>query len=251
MNKKTRNWIITGAAALIIVGAGGYTIMNNYLGNNVEIEQVIPASGSATEAPAAGSTNGETGSSNTEAAADGAVTGEELNGLWNITDASKVYFSVTTSRETVNFENSAVSGNWTINLDEQGSMKGEGTLDLTKINSGNSQRDGHVKEAEFFNTAEFPQAKFTTASIEGLPSEWAEGTVYDFTMNGTLNVRGTDKEAVFAGKALYDNNQVKLSATTTVTFEDFGMSNPHSVVLSTENDIAVQLELVLENQPIA
>jgi polyisoprenoid-binding protein YceI len=248
---KTRNWIIAGAAALLIVGAGSYTLMNNYLGNNVEIEQVIPASGAAATAPAASNAAGEAGSANTGNTDAGSVTGEELNGLWNITAASKVYFSVTTSRETVNFENSAVTGNWTINLEEQGSMKGEGTLDLTQINSGNSQRDGHVKQAEFFNTAEFPQANFTTNSIEGLPSEWTDGTVYDFTMNGTLTVRGVEKEVVFAGKALYADKQVKLSATTTVTFADFGMTNPHSVVLSTENDIAVQLELVLENQPIA
>jgi hypothetical protein len=36
-----------------------------------------------------------------------------------------------------------------------------------------------------------------------------------------------------------------LSGTTMVTFEDFGMANPHSIVLDTENNLEVRLELVL------
>ncbi|GJM68478.1 hypothetical protein HMSSN036_06940 [Paenibacillus macerans] len=65
-------------------------------------------------------------------------------------------------------------------------------------------------------------------------------------MAGTMNVKGIDKEVTFDGQALYQDNQVRLSGTTTVTFADFGLQNPHNVVLETENDISVRLELVLE-----
>lgn len=44
MNKKAKAWLITGVAAVAVIGGGGYYITNSYLGNNVEIEQVLPAS---------------------------------------------------------------------------------------------------------------------------------------------------------------------------------------------------------------
>ncbi|MEK5165771.1 YceI family protein [Paenibacillus sp. FSL R5-0527] len=233
MNKQTRNWIIAGGtAAVILIGVGGYMFMDSYLGNKVEIVEAIPASGAVAEA----SPDGE----------KPVVTAEQLNGEWSTTDASKVYFSVTTSRETVNFENAAVSGTWTIQLDQPENMKAEGTLEMSEVSSGNGQRDEHIKTADFFDVAQYPQATFTAASFEGLPGEWEEGKVYDFKMAGTMNVKGIDKEVTFDGQALYQDNQVRLSGTTTVTFADFGLQNPHNVVLETENDISVRLELVLE-----
>lgn len=246
MSKKTRNWLIAGAAVLII-GGGGYAVMNNYLGNNVEITQVIPSEAAASASGAnsnSASTDSNTGSNsgNTSAAA---VSADQLNGDWSIADGSKVYFSVTTSKETVNFENDAVTGKWNVNVSDSSSMAAEGSIDLSQTNSGNSQRDGHIQGADFFNVSQFPNAAFTATSFEGIPAEWSEGTAYDFTMNGVLNLRGVDKDVAFTGKALYEGGQLKLSATTVVTFQDFGMENPHSVVLTTENDVTVQLELVL------
>ncbi|WP_145047389.1 YceI family protein [Paenibacillus xylanexedens] len=236
MNKKTKTWIITGVAAVAIIGGGGYYLTNSYLGNNVEIEQVLPAS-TATSTTAVDSTG--------TPVANDVVGAEQLNGDWNIGEGSKVYFSVTTSQETVNFVDEQVSGKWTINVDDASQMKAEGQIEMGGIDSGNGQRDGHVKEADFFDIATYPQATFTAISFEGLPAEWPVGQTVDVKMNGTLTVKGVEKEVTFDAKAAYDNDQVLLSATSMVTFEDFGMENPHSVVLSTENDIKLQLELKL------
>ncbi|MCG7375468.1 YceI family protein [Paenibacillus sp. ACRSA] len=236
MNKKTKTWIITGVAAVAIIGGGGYYLTNSYLGNNVEIEQVLPASTAAST-----TTVDSTGT----VVANDVVGAEQLNGDWNISEGSKVYFSVTTSQETVNFVDEQVSGKWTINVDDASQMKAEGQIEMDGIDSGNGQRDGHVKQADFFDIATYPQATFTATSFEGLPAEWPVGQTVDVKMNGTLTVKGVEKEVTFDAKAAYDNDQVLLSATSMVTFEDFGMENPHSVVLSTENDIKLQLELKL------
>ncbi|MEO3945839.1 YceI family protein [Gorillibacterium sp. CAU 1737] len=244
MKKKTKLWLLTGIVAVAVLGGGGYALMNDYVGNNVEIESVIP-SGS----PSASTDTAASPAASAAAPSDGAataVTGEQLNGKWAIADSSNVYFSVTTSKETVNFVDKAVSGDWTVNVDDPSQTTATGVIDMTAIDSGNSQRDDHVKSADFFDAGQFPQATFTAGSFEGLPSEWTEGTAYDFTMKGTLNVRGTDKDVTFASKAVYQKGQLLLSGTTTVTFDDFGMKNPHSVVLSTENDVVVRLELVLD-----
>ncbi|CAH1190497.1 MULTISPECIES: YceI family protein [unclassified Paenibacillus] len=237
MNKKTKTWVISGVAAIAVLGGGGYYFANSYLGNNVEIEQVLPASTSGS----AVSDGGETSSTTGEAAG-----AEQLNGDWNIAEGSKVYFSVTTSRETVNFVDEQVSGSWTVNVDDPSQMSASGQIELDGLDSGNAQRDEHVKQADFFDIATNPQATFTATSFEGVPAEWPAGQTVDFKMNGTLTVRGIEKEVTFDVKAAQENNQLLLSATTVVTFEDFGMTNPHSVVLSTENDIQVQLELKLD-----
>ncbi|WP_405170011.1 YceI family protein [Paenibacillus sp. FSL H8-0280] len=236
MNKKAKAWLITGVAAVAVIGGGGYYLANSYLGNNVEIEQVLPAS-AATSTTAVDSTG--TPVANETAGA------EQLNGDWSISESSKVYFSVTTSQETVNFVDEQVKGNWTINVDDASQMKAEGQIEMDGIDSGNGQRDGHVKQADFFDVATYPQATFTATSFEAVPAEWPVGQTVDIKMNGTITVKGIEKEVTFDAKAAYENNEVLLSATSMVTFEDFGMENPHSVVLSTENDIQVQLELKL------
>ncbi|GGO03938.1 YceI family protein [Saccharibacillus kuerlensis] len=238
MNKKARNWIIAASAVVIIGGAGAYTWMNNYLGNKVEIESVLPTQAASTS-PALGSTAEAAG-------AETVIAADELNGAWEITEDSKVYFSVTTSQEPVNFVNDQVSGTWEVNVNDATQMSGSGAIEIDAIDSGNAQRDEHIKSDDYFQMGQYPQATFTAQSFEGVPEEWTEGELYDFVMEGTLTVRGIEKPVKFDAKTSYQDGKLLLSGTTTVTFEDFGLENPHSVVLSTENNINVQLELALE-----
>ncbi|MNN08437.1 hypothetical protein D3C81_1212910 [compost metagenome] len=237
MKKKT--WALVGAGVVIVGIVTAFLLLNNSLGNNVEIESVIPNQSQSANNSGTADAN-ETGSS-----AGTAVTAEQLNGTWNIAEESKVYWSVTTSRETVNFENEAVSGSWTVNLEDSAVMTGEGSVEMSALDSGNGQRDEHVKDADFLSVSEFPQSTFTVNSFSELPVEWTEGTAVPVEMQGTLTVKGIEKEVTFNSQAVYSGGQLLLSGTTTVTFDDFGLKNPHSVVLDTENDLEVRLELAL------
>lgn len=236
MKKRT---IALTAAVVVIAGAvTAFVLLNNSLGNNVEIESVIPAQNQGTEVQQAGTVNAA-------AATGAAVTAEQLNGAWTIAEPSKVYWSVTTSQETVNFVDPSVTGTWNVNLEDAGSMTGEGTLDMSALDSGNGQRDEHVKGADFLAVTEFPESTFVVKSFSELPAEWTEGTAVPVELQGTLNVKGIEKDVTFDSQAVYSGGQLMLSGTTTVTFEDFGMKNPHSIVLDTENNLEVRLELVL------
>jgi polyisoprenoid-binding protein YceI len=240
MKKKQMIWL-AAIIAVFLIGVGAYVGFNNYLGNNVEIESVMAQSDeTATEAGAASTT---TDAADAEGAA---VSADKLNGNWSIASGSKVYWSVTTSKETVNFVDEAVTGTWTVNLEDAASMAGEGVVDLTALDSGNSMRDSHVKEREdLLTVTQYPQATFKTKSISSLPAEWTEGTQVPITITGMLNIKGIDKEVAFDSNAMYKNGQLLLSGKTMVTFADFGMTNPHNVVVETENDFSVQLELIL------
>ncbi|MEK4853508.1 YceI family protein [Paenibacillus sp. FSL H7-0756] len=236
MKKKT---IALAAAVVVIAGAvTAFLLLNKSLGNNVEIESVIPAQSQGTETQKAGTANAA-------AATGAAVTAEQLNGTWTIADTSKVYWSVTTSKETVNFVDPSVKGTWNVNLEDASAMKGEGTVEMSALDSGNGQRDEHVKGTDFLSVTEFPQSTFEVKSFSELPKEWTEGTAVPVKLEGTLIVKGVQKDVTFDSQALYSGGQLMLSGTTMVTFEDFGMSNPHSIVLDTENNLEVRLELTL------
>lgn len=231
---KKKQWVVLIGGILAALGLTGYILLDRTTGNNVEIESVMPAQTQGAEAQTADA-----------APAASAVAPEELNGEWNIAEGSKVYWSVTTSRETVNFVNEGVQGSWTVNVSDSAAMKGEGRVDMSRLDSGNAQRDEHVKQADFFDVAVYPEAVFTATSFSALPAEWTEGTSVPVEMTGTMTVRGVEKEVVFQTEAAYSGGQLMLSGTTTVTFSDFGLTNPHSIVLETENELEVRLELIL------
>lgn len=229
-------------AGIIIVGSiTGYTLLNKNLGNNVEIESVLPSQGQGKETT--GTNEASASGSNTEEPAT--VGAEQLNGSWSVTDASKVYWSVTTSKETVNFVNPSVKGSWVVDLESDDSMTGEGVVDMAALDSGNGQRDEHVKDEDFLAVEAFPQSTFTAGSFSELPPEWVEGVPVPVEMQGTLTVKGIEKDVTFQSEAAYSDGQLMLSGTTTVMFSDFGMSNPHTIVLDTENELEVRLELIL------
>ena len=224
------------AVVVVLIGIGGYTLFGNFTGNNVKIDSVLDQTEEVS-----------TSDSSSTDSSGASIAVEEINGDWDIASDSKVYWSVTTSQETVNFVDEEVTGTWRVDVNNPTTMTGEGTVDLNALDSGNSQRDSHVKEgAEYLNISEHPEATFVTTTFSELPADWTEGSVVPLTIEGTLTIKGMEKEVQFESEAMYKGGQLLLSGNTVVTFADFGMENPHSVVMDTENDLTIQLELVLE-----
>jgi polyisoprenoid-binding protein YceI len=232
-----RKTLLSIGVLAVLVG-GGYAAYDYYAGNHIAIQQVIPTTPVVGTQPNASLP----ASAPTTAAATDAA---KVDGLWNIQPASKVYLSVTTSKETVNIEGASVKGTWTINTADLSQMKAEGTVDTAKFNSGNAQRDNHVKATDNLNVAAFPEAKFAVKTFENFPKEWREGTTATFTMTGTLTIKGIAKDVTFTSDALLSQGALNIEGSTVVTFDDFGMKNPHTVLLDTQNNVTVQLRLVL------
>ncbi|GGE68574.1 YceI family protein [Priestia taiwanensis] len=216
-------------ASVVVIGAGGYTAFNSYVGNNVQVESVLDSTSNASAATS--------------------VSADKLNGKWEIAGESKVYWSVTTSKETVNFVNEKVTGTWNVDINNPATMTGEGIVDMSALDSGNATRDEHVRDREdLLAVKDHPQATFVTKSFAGVPKEWKEGTAVPLTIEGTLKIKGQEKDVKFESEAMYKGEQLLLSGKTKVTFADFGMKSPHTIVLEAENDLGVQLELVLNKK---
>ncbi len=80
------------------------------------------------------------------------------------------------------------------------------TADTGSIDTGNEQRDGHLKSDDFFNSEKFPQLVFESTSIKKVDAE-------NFILSGNLTIRNITKQidlnVVLGGVAVDPYGQTK------------------------------------------
>jgi polyisoprenoid-binding protein YceI len=69
------------------------------------------------------------------------------------------------------------------------SIRADVTIDVNGITTQNEKRDGHLRSADFFDTATHPTITFTSKRVE-------PGASGAFKLVGDLTIRGTTKEVV-------------------------------------------------------
>jgi polyisoprenoid-binding protein YceI len=95
-------------------------------------------------------------------------------------------------------------------------------IDPSSIDTGDAQRDGHLKSGDFFEIEKFPKATFKSTQVV----EKGEGKLQ---IVGDLTVRGVTKpvtlEASYegSGKDPWGGERAGFSATTSINRTDFGM----------------------------
>ena len=139
----------------------------------------------------------------------------------------------------------AVSGQ--IALNEDGTLAGGAsriTVDLSQLATDSSRRDAFIKQ-NTLNTGQFPRAEFVPTSASGLPSPLPPGGAYDFTLSGPMTVHGVKKDVTWNVSAVRADPGLTGTASTSVTFGDFGMAPPQvPVVLSVTDQIRLEVSLV-------
>src|SRR6201992_755791 len=65
------------------------------------------------------------------------------------------------------------------------------SLDIDSIDTNQSQRDGHLKSAEFFDAEQFPKITFTSTSFKKTGDD-------EFELNGDLTIKGVTKPVTLA-----------------------------------------------------
>jgi polyisoprenoid-binding protein YceI len=100
----------------------------------------------------------------------------------------------------------------------------EATIEVGTINTGDEQRDAHLKSADFFEHEQHPQMVFKSTKIEKKGEE-------EYAVSGDLTLHGVTKPVTFAvegpsapGKDPWGNTRIGLSATTRINRKDFGLT---------------------------
>lgn len=120
---------------------------------------------------------------------------------------------------------SKVNGNFTgaegtIVVDENGEATIKATIDASTINTNNTQRDEHIRSADFFHTSEYPTIEFVSTEIKS-SGEDAEVTG-DLTIHGTtrpVTLRGS----FFGVNAGSGNEVAGFEAEGKISRKDFGI----------------------------
>jgi polyisoprenoid-binding protein YceI len=113
----------------------------------------------------------------------------------------------------------------TIVLDEKNPASSSVTavIDVASVDTGVAQRDGHLKSPDFFDTAKFPTATFTSHEVKRAGA--------GFDVIGTLTLHGVSKPVTLHMDAP-SKEQIGMdgkphrgfSATTTLHRQDFGLN---------------------------
>jgi polyisoprenoid-binding protein YceI len=139
-----------------------------------------------------------------------------------------------------------VSG--TVNFDaakpEQSSI--EASIDANSLHTGDPQRDGHIKGADFFDVAQFPSITFRSTKVTAAGSGYkvaGDLTLHGVTKPVTLSVDSVSPEVTDP----WTLQRRGLSAVTTINRKDFGMGwnapAGGGVMLSENVEITLDLEM--------
>jgi polyisoprenoid-binding protein YceI len=124
-----------------------------------------------------------------------------------------------------------VSGSGTVTA--AGEVTGTLTVATGSIDTKLKKRDDHLRSADFFNTANYPDITFSVETI----SPAGDGV----TVAGSLTVRGTTRPVSFGATVSVsgDDGEVTLDAEVPVNRVDYGVTFNQLGMMGTRNTITI------------
>ena len=167
-----------------------------------------------------------------------------------IADGSSATYRVTEQFVGVAFTNEAegttnlVSGDLTIQPDGTVAPGSKLTVDLRGLKSDQDQRDGYIQNRTL-ETSKFPNSEFVPTKVTGLDKMIPSAGQAGISLTGNLTIHGVTREVTFQGIATFNprNNSVAGRAKTSLTFNEFGITQPKIGRLASV-DNKIDLELV-------
>jgi polyisoprenoid-binding protein YceI len=138
----------------------------------------------------------------------------------------------------------------TLELDTQDLTRSklEATIEAASIDTGVGQRDDHLRSADFFDAATYPELRFVGKRIEKVSGQ-------DYRVHGELTIRDVTREIVleveYGGQAKdpWGNERVAFAAKTSINRKDFGLNwnqalEAGGVLVGERVDIELELQAV-------
>ncbi len=116
-------------------------------------------------------------------------------------------------------------------------------VDLRTLTTDDDRRDNQVQKV--LETSEYPLGTFVVTSVEGLDGSLTDGKEHTAKLIGDLTVHNVTKTVSWDAKITLDGDKLTGTATTSITFQDFGMEPPvFGPVASMQDDLQLAMNLV-------
>ena len=121
------------------------------------------------------------------------------------------------------------------------------TIDLTSIDTGNQQRDDHIRSADFFEVETYPTMTYRSSGVR------QDGD--DLVLDGQLTLKGVTKDVPLRlelngfGPDAYGGTRVGFTATADINRRDFGV-NFNAALEAGGADVADKIAIHLEVEAV-
>jgi polyisoprenoid-binding protein YceI len=124
----------------------------------------------------------------------------------------------------------------------------EFTLDTNSIDTNQSQRDEHLKSAEFFDAAQYPQIKFKSTSFKKTGGD-------EYKLTGDLTIKGITKPVTLnvehGGSAsdFYGNSKAGFEISGKINRKEFGLTwdgvtEAGAIVVGEDIKLLINIQLI-------
>lgn len=96
------------------------------------------------------------------------------------------------------------------------------TIQAASVTTGNEQRDGHIRTADFFDIENYPTITFTSTKVERDGSEW--DITGDLTINGVTKPVTIEFEETGSAKDPYGNTRIGFEGDTTINRTEWNLN---------------------------
>ena len=123
------------------------------------------------------------------------------------------------------------------------------TAEVDSVTTGNEQRDGHLKSADFFDAAKFPQIKFVATKYESVDNDGSYELYGDLTIRDVTKSVKLDVEFGGIAKDPWGNTRAGFEINGKVNRKEFGLqwhavTEAGGVVVSDDVKIHCAVELI-------
>jgi polyisoprenoid-binding protein YceI len=134
-----------------------------------------------------------------------------------------------------------------LQLDSDGILRGRilhMQIDLRTLTSDQARRDSFIRQ-NTLKTDQFPYVEFRSTESAG-PALFRPGEEAAFQIPGIMTVKGQERPIVWEAKARLDGTTITGTATARVKLTEFGLEPPRLAILSVEDEMTWQIDLVFE-----
>ncbi|MBV9059774.1 MAG: YceI family protein [Pseudonocardiales bacterium] len=116
-----------------------------------------------------------------------------------------------------------LAGTAHIDFENPANSHAELTIQVASVNTGNGQRDEHLRNNDFFDAANFPQITFKSTAAEAVDHN-------TYRLTGDLTIKGITKPVTvdfeYTGTATdpFGNIRIGFEGTTTINRRDWGVA---------------------------